>query len=157
MIEENEEVLLVKESKEEVEGTWDFPGGKVEAGESIQAAIERELLEETGRKASSVKLIRVYDGYTRAGIRGLRFHFRVNLAEGSPKELSADVESNKWVSKEALREMVKEKKIRHSIYQFREICDYLNRVGEDAQIILLSYEDICSCGSGTLFRDCHGI
>jgi len=30
------------------EGTWEFPGGKLEPGEDIRACVEREVLEETG-------------------------------------------------------------------------------------------------------------
>ena len=41
-------VLLVKRSKPPGEGLWAIPGGRVELGETLQQAAEREIMEETG-------------------------------------------------------------------------------------------------------------
>jgi len=38
-------------------GMWEFPGGKIELGESLQAAVEREIKEELGVKATTGRLL----------------------------------------------------------------------------------------------------
>jgi 8-oxo-dGTP diphosphatase len=43
-----EEVLLVRRGHEPAKGSWSLPGGLVEVGESLEAAILREVQEETG-------------------------------------------------------------------------------------------------------------
>jgi ADP-ribose pyrophosphatase YjhB (NUDIX family) len=41
-------VLLVRRGKPPEAGRWTIPGGRVEVGETLAEAVERELLEETG-------------------------------------------------------------------------------------------------------------
>jgi ADP-ribose pyrophosphatase YjhB (NUDIX family) len=43
-----ESLLLVRRATNPQRGRWSIPGGRVEAGESLPRAVERELLEETG-------------------------------------------------------------------------------------------------------------
>lgn len=50
-------VLLVRRGREPSKGLWAFPGGRVEAGETMAEAVERELLEETGVAASCGRLV----------------------------------------------------------------------------------------------------
>lgn len=59
LIEEGK-ILLVKQ-KVSNSRSWSLPGGRLEQGESLEKAIEREMLEETGLKTRAVKLLYVCD------------------------------------------------------------------------------------------------
>lgn len=54
------QVLLVRRRFEPFAGMWALPGGFVEAGESLDAAAARELLEETGVRVVGLEQVAAY-------------------------------------------------------------------------------------------------
>lgn len=68
-------ILLVKRRKEPNAGTWGFPGGHVEPGETALAAAERELLEETGVVARADRYLTNIDVITRDADGNILFHY----------------------------------------------------------------------------------
>ena len=52
-------VLLVQRGRPPAVGLWAFPGGRVEPGEHLSAAVEREVAEETGLAVRCGELVGV--------------------------------------------------------------------------------------------------
>lgn len=69
------QVLLVQRANPPDAGLWGFPGGKVEFGETLLAAAERELSEETGVTAVARQVFNAVDAYDRSDAGDLRQHF----------------------------------------------------------------------------------
>ena len=54
---DNRRVLLTRRAAgQNLEGYWEFPGGKLEQGETVQQCLERELLEETALEIQAGKI-----------------------------------------------------------------------------------------------------
>ena len=53
-------VLLIRRANPPFKGAYALPGGFVDAGETVEAACRRELMEETGIEAGDLTLVGVY-------------------------------------------------------------------------------------------------
>ena len=69
------EVLIVKRKYDPLAGQWSLPGGGVELGETLEASIVREMLEETGLRIEVGPVIEVFDRITRDDKGDVQYHF----------------------------------------------------------------------------------
>jgi 8-oxo-dGTP diphosphatase len=68
-------VVLIKRKYEPLKGHWSLPGGMVEIGETLESALSREMLEETGLRVDVGPVIEVFDRIMRDEEKRVRYHF----------------------------------------------------------------------------------
>jgi 8-oxo-dGTP diphosphatase len=78
-----------------LEGHWEFPGGKCEPGESLDACLRRELIEELGSTATiGAELLVVSHDYPE---RVVELHFIACRLTGTPAPLLG--QEMRWVAR----------------------------------------------------------
>ena len=84
ILDEDGRILLIKRGHEPARGKWSIPGGRVEAGESAEDAVHREIREETGL---SITLVREVGTVYRDAPGGGRYCIRDFLATVAPGQI----------------------------------------------------------------------
>ena len=70
-------VVLIRRRFEPLKGQWSLPGGAVELGETLEAAVAREVLEETGLVVDVGPVVEVIDRVHRDADGRVEYHYIV--------------------------------------------------------------------------------
>lgn len=84
-----------------LEGTWEFPGGKCEPGESHEACLVREIQEELGVEVTvGEEIFRIEHAYPE---KTIRLHFHRSVLTGEPRPLEG--QAMRWANRSELGEL----------------------------------------------------
>ena len=98
---DGDRVLLIKRGHAPLKGQWSLPGGSVEVGETLEQAIAREVLEETGLTVDVGPMVEVLDRISRDIDGRVDHHFVlvdfVCRPSGGVLRSASDAEDAAWV------------------------------------------------------------
>ena len=99
-------VLLVRRGRAPSRGVWAVPGGRVELGETLAEATEREVREETGVRVRAGEPVWSFDSVIRDDDGRIAFHYVIvdllaEYLEGEPRARD-DAAEARWVRPEEL-------------------------------------------------------
>lgn len=101
-----DQVLLIQRGKEPDIGSWSLPGGAQEIGETLENAVRREVLEETGIEISQPILVDTVDLISPAKDGTIQYHYTLIdfTAEAVGIEVHAgdDAADAKWADSNQL-------------------------------------------------------
>ncbi|HEX7780755.1 MAG TPA: NUDIX domain-containing protein [Vicinamibacterales bacterium] len=99
-------VLLVKRRYEPLAGQWSLPGGALEVGETLEAGVAREILEETGLVVDVGPVVEVFDRILVDDSDKVRYHFvlvdYLCVIAGGALQAGSDVDDARFVDPEEL-------------------------------------------------------
>ena len=106
VLDESGRVLLARRAHEPLKGEWSLPGGAVEVGETLEAAVAREVLEETGLRVDVGQVVEVLDRIDRTDDGRVAYHFVIidylcRAREGTIT-CGSDADEARWVHPDEL-------------------------------------------------------
>ncbi len=97
-------LVLIKRRNEPGAGLWSLPGGRIEAGETDEQALVREILEETGLSVTPGQLLGTVQRPARDGaVADIRDYLAV--VTGGSLQAGDDAADARWVTKGEMRRM----------------------------------------------------
>lgn len=102
VVDETGRFLLVRRANPPAQGTWSLPGGRVDAGESLEQAVMRELQEETGLSGDLGHEVGIVTRDAPTGGRYVIHDFLVRVVGDAVPEAGDDAAEVSWFSTDEL-------------------------------------------------------
>jgi 8-oxo-dGTP diphosphatase len=102
----NDKILLVRRARSPAKGFYSLPGGRVEFGETLHAALHREVDEETGLRIAIIGLAGWHEVVPGTSGRGhyLIMSFAARWTAGEPV-LNEELDDFRWLEPDTLGDL----------------------------------------------------
>ena len=108
---DRDSVLLVRRGQEPLKAEWSLPGGAVEIGETLEAALVREVREETSLDVVVGPVVEVHDSIWRDAVGRIEYHYviidyacRVRSGTRTAATRGTDAADVRWVPVDGLEQ-----------------------------------------------------
>ena len=106
LIFEGSRILMAQRGKPPLMGQWSLPGGLVETGESVESAVRREVLEETGLEVKPLGVLEIFERIMRDAAGAPEYHYvlldYICRVTGGALSAGDDARRVEWVERRAL-------------------------------------------------------
>ena len=102
-------ILMAQRGKAPLMGQWSLPGGLVETGESLENAVRREVLEETGLEVKPLGVLEIFERIMRNAEGAVEYHYvlldYICRVTGGALCAGDDASRVQWVERRALKDL----------------------------------------------------